>query len=164
MAYEFITDPGHGWLKVPLNELKESGYQPSEFSYFNDTHAYLEEDCDASLFLHKIGVRKPNLTYRETIRFNTVALRSFPSKPHEVTMSEMESMYADREGEILMNEKAQNRIKNATLAFLILTPLSMATITATRHEWVAVACGIALFIATLQIMVAERRAARNARV
>jgi len=48
---KFITDPGHGWLRVP-RELIE-GEEYSGYSYFNDTYAYLEEDSDAPLFLKR---------------------------------------------------------------------------------------------------------------
>ena len=51
--YEFHSDAGHGWLRVLRVELvrlylenKISGY-----SYMNGPWAYLEEDCDAGLFL-----------------------------------------------------------------------------------------------------------------
>ena len=51
MTYRFISDPGHGWLEVPLAELSILPYPPSSYSYRNDGFAYLEEDCDAPLFL-----------------------------------------------------------------------------------------------------------------
>lgn len=60
-----------------------------------------------------------------------------------------------------MNE---NRIKRAAIGFMVLVPLIITTLGADHHEWVAVACGLALFIATMHILVAERRSARAARV
>lgn len=49
----FITDPGHGWLKVPLAELDALGIhdQITPYSYKNGRFAYLEEDCDMGLYL-----------------------------------------------------------------------------------------------------------------
>ncbi len=47
--YTFFSGPGHGWLMVPLAEIK--GLDVSGYSYRDRDHAYLEEDCDASLFL-----------------------------------------------------------------------------------------------------------------
>ena len=38
-------DPAHSWLRVPLTML--AGFTPSQYSYFDDKFAYLEEDCDA---------------------------------------------------------------------------------------------------------------------
>ncbi len=53
---EFILhiDPGHAWLQVPYTLLRELGiyHKVSKYSYA-DRHqefAYLEEDCDLSLF------------------------------------------------------------------------------------------------------------------
>lgn len=54
MTFNFHTDPGHGWVEVPLNLLdsviereKISGY-----SYKDESYAYLEEDCDAARFIN----------------------------------------------------------------------------------------------------------------
>ena len=48
-----ISDPGHGWLSVSLADLNELGItkEISHFSFITDKRAYLEEDCDAPLFL-----------------------------------------------------------------------------------------------------------------
>ena len=51
-TFDFISDPGHGWVKVPLTLLESlciSG-EISDYSYRRGAYAYLEEDCDASLF------------------------------------------------------------------------------------------------------------------
>lgn len=49
------SDPGHGWLAVPVRWLEVLGIadQVSRFSYVSKARrtAYLEEDCDASLFI-----------------------------------------------------------------------------------------------------------------
>jgi hypothetical protein len=47
------NDPGHGWAKVSINTLKKLGLinQISHYSYINNNHAYLEEDCDLGLLL-----------------------------------------------------------------------------------------------------------------
>lgn len=47
----FISDPGHGWLRVPHELLKASGYKPTEYSFYDKDYAYLEEDVDANEFL-----------------------------------------------------------------------------------------------------------------
>ena len=53
MAYTFIEDPGHGWLRVPVWELHELGIanKVSHCSYIDGEDALLEEDCDAVLFI-----------------------------------------------------------------------------------------------------------------
>ena len=51
----FIEDAGHGWLQVLPNEIRILGLQDkiSEYSYYDREKdlVYLEEDCDAPLFL-----------------------------------------------------------------------------------------------------------------
>lgn len=58
--YRFIADPGHGWLEVPVEELRALGIVQgiSNCSYLSvdGKLAYLEEDCDLPAFLRaKIG-------------------------------------------------------------------------------------------------------------
>jgi hypothetical protein len=54
--YVFHEDPGHGWLEVDRHEL--SRFVPlseiSSFSYQKGGKVYLEEDCDAPLFLRAL--------------------------------------------------------------------------------------------------------------
>jgi hypothetical protein len=56
-TFKYYQDPGHGWIAVKVELLEQLGIdgQISEFSYINEkgTTAYLEEDCDASLFVEK---------------------------------------------------------------------------------------------------------------
>jgi hypothetical protein len=51
-VFDFISDPGHGWVKVPKTMLTDLCISEtiSHYSYMRGTYAYLEEDCDASLF------------------------------------------------------------------------------------------------------------------
>lgn len=50
MKYKFFQDPGHGWVEVPLAELRRLKIdgQISPHSFRNGHYAYLEEDCDFS--------------------------------------------------------------------------------------------------------------------
>ena len=48
MQYTYHTDPGHGWVEVPLAEINRLKLTPSPYSYKKGQLAYLEEDCDAS--------------------------------------------------------------------------------------------------------------------
>lgn len=57
--YRFISDPGHGWLEVPTQELRELGIYASIstcsfMSREDGGFCYLEEDCD----LHRFAVAK----------------------------------------------------------------------------------------------------------
>lgn len=53
--YQFHSDPGHAWLEVPMSELRALGIDRkiSQYSYRSRDGrlAYLEEDCDAGLFV-----------------------------------------------------------------------------------------------------------------
>lgn len=53
-TYDYYSDAGHGWLKVPLKELEvlKISNNISSYSYVRGDYAYLEEDSDASIFLN----------------------------------------------------------------------------------------------------------------
>ena len=54
--YIFTSDPGHGWLRVLKTEIEPIKDKISHYSYMNGKYVYLEEDCDAGIFmLHKWG-------------------------------------------------------------------------------------------------------------
>ena len=38
----FITDEGHGWLRIPKDIYELSGYKASNFSYEDNDYVYLE--------------------------------------------------------------------------------------------------------------------------
>lgn len=49
---EFLSTPGHGYLKVSLELFPEAEFFASGYSYINHIarFVYLEEDCDAQAF------------------------------------------------------------------------------------------------------------------
>lgn len=49
----FYSDPAHGWLKVGIGELERLGIADkiTPCSYVRGQYAYLEEDCDAPLYM-----------------------------------------------------------------------------------------------------------------
>jgi hypothetical protein len=53
MKLNVYTDPGHGWVKVRKSLLKKLGIADkiTPCSYMRGDYAYLEEDCDASIFV-----------------------------------------------------------------------------------------------------------------
>lgn len=61
MAFTFYSDPGHGWLAVPLELVRELRLAVSNYSYIDAVFYYLEEDCDAARFVDsytsRFGVR-----------------------------------------------------------------------------------------------------------
>ncbi len=50
-VYKFYHDAGHGWLAVPIEEVRELNVKISQYSYIKGETVYLEEDCDAPLFM-----------------------------------------------------------------------------------------------------------------
>ena len=66
--YTFIADPAHGWLAVPLAEIRELGIAGdiSQYSYIDTSEgvAYLEEDGDTLRFIEAKGI---NIRDREAL-------------------------------------------------------------------------------------------------
>lgn len=64
----FTSDPGHGWLSVSLKDIVALGIKDkiSSCSYMTLTRAYLEEDCDASVFINAAKERKWELNIKNT--------------------------------------------------------------------------------------------------
>jgi len=54
---EWYSDPAHSWLKVKYSELVELGIQSkiSPFSYRDGDDVYLEEDCDAPMYITAVN-------------------------------------------------------------------------------------------------------------
>jgi hypothetical protein len=83
-SYNFLQDPGHGWVAVPLKDLAELGLSRQDFSAYSyeskaGTVAYLEEDCDAPKFIAHFEKRfdhKPALVEKHTN--NRSHVRSMP--------------------------------------------------------------------------------------
>ena len=56
LSLSYFTDPGHGWVSVKIDTLKNLGIadQISHYSYMRGKSAYLEEDCDLGLLLRTL--------------------------------------------------------------------------------------------------------------
>jgi hypothetical protein len=56
-TFHRVIDPGHSWLKVPVEELERLGIadQITSHSYLLNGVAYLEEDVDMPLFMNARG-------------------------------------------------------------------------------------------------------------
>ena len=59
----FFSDPGHGWARVPKAKLIKLGIADkiTSFSYQRGINVYLEEDCDAGIFLSEMKNRGQNV-------------------------------------------------------------------------------------------------------
>ena len=77
--YVFHSDPGHAWLAVKRTELIRLGIlsQISSCSYQKGNTVYLEEDCDAPLFIKAKKERNEPYPTRESFQENT-PIRSYP--------------------------------------------------------------------------------------
>jgi len=58
-TFQFISDPGHAWLRVPVKLLEDWNIDVliSGYSYRTREMAYLEEDCDAAIFIDEAKKR-----------------------------------------------------------------------------------------------------------
>lgn len=63
--YAYHQDPGHGWIAVPMDEIRRLCIedQISAYSYCDGNTAYLEEDCDASVFIRAKEARGEAFEY-----------------------------------------------------------------------------------------------------
>jgi hypothetical protein len=79
-TYRYIQDPSHGWIEVPLEELENIAYKISRYSYMNRKtgKAYLEEDCDAAIFIKKLKDTDTPYDIKEVYQENTF-IRNLPS-------------------------------------------------------------------------------------
>lgn len=88
-AYQYISDPGHGWVGVRLSELRELGIvaKITPYSYIDrstpDPLVWLEEDCDLSTFVRakwptdSSAQFNANVTHRDVDRTNIRRMPSF---------------------------------------------------------------------------------------
>ena len=75
--FQFYTDPGHGWLRVPYSELERLDITSkiTRYSYVRGDNVFLEEDCDMSTFMkakdklnEKVDIQVININRQSRIR------------------------------------------------------------------------------------------------
>jgi len=78
-VYTFFDDPGHAWLEVPIGHLAQLGIinDISRYSYVNGSMAYLEEDCDAGIFMNAARAAGIDVSFRE-IHQDPTPIRDYP--------------------------------------------------------------------------------------
>ena len=62
--YKFLITQGHGYLIVPIQEVRNAikqGLKISPYSALKNNNAYLEEDCDAPAFMEFTGITMKNV-------------------------------------------------------------------------------------------------------
>ena len=90
----WIADPGHAWLKVPVKKLLELNIADkiSGYSYLRGEYAYLEEDMDAYTFLQAVG-KKPD-DYKSTHTNKDSRVRSYYSYSYDQAMRHLQTAQA----------------------------------------------------------------------
>lgn len=82
--FEVVSDPSHGWLAVPISLVREVGVYASvsSYSFKSSEIAYLEEDCDAGLFLDayisKYGLTPDDIKFVESHVDYSAPCRALP--------------------------------------------------------------------------------------
>lgn len=78
-TFQFMADPSHGWLKVPVTELERLGIQDdiSKYSYERNGMAYLEEDLDMGLFLKARLERNEPVKIKESFSNKQSRIRGY---------------------------------------------------------------------------------------
>jgi len=78
-TYRHISDPAHGWIEVPIAELAKHHieHKISRYSYMGKGNAYLEEDCDAALFIKKLREAETPFEIKEVYQKRTF-IRNLP--------------------------------------------------------------------------------------
>jgi len=79
MKYNFFSDPGHGWLCVPTEQIRTLGLtnKISQYSYMRDNVVFLEEDCDAPLFVEAAKAAGWAMEFSEINTDNDSNIRRF---------------------------------------------------------------------------------------
>lgn len=77
-SYLFISDAGHGWLRVPKEDVQEIKHLISPYSYESKRYIFLEEDLDLSIFF--AFMKKKEIDFVRTCKnySNYAPVRNYP--------------------------------------------------------------------------------------
>lgn len=77
--FVFYSDAGHAWVEVPMDLVKELGIADkiSAYSYRKGDNAYLEEDCDASLFINALQKAGMDFKFQEHYMGQHAVIRNY---------------------------------------------------------------------------------------
>jgi len=77
--YNYIQDPGHGWLSVSHKDIIELGIKDliSGYSYMNSTRVFLEEDGDAGIFVKAAKAMGWTIETKSSHTNNQASCRSY---------------------------------------------------------------------------------------
>jgi hypothetical protein len=80
-TFTMHSDPSHGWLEVPVTELLKANLTPSDFSaysYQKGSVVYLEEDCDAPVFIRSYEAHVGPISFAEKFSNYSHWIRNLP--------------------------------------------------------------------------------------
>jgi hypothetical protein len=79
LKVKYYQDPGHGWVAVKRNLLQQLNIADkiTSFSYQKGQTVYLEEDCDAYLFVQEMKNRGVEVIPEHKHSNNTSPIRSY---------------------------------------------------------------------------------------
>ena len=80
-TFNFYADPGHAWLQVKRDELKQLDIEQSisRYSYQQNDDVFLEEDCDAGLFIEALKKQGHTIKFIENHTNHQSRIRGFDS-------------------------------------------------------------------------------------
>jgi hypothetical protein len=81
--FRFVSDPGHGYLRVKLEDIAKYGVSKkiSGYSFVSSKFAYLEEDCDAPVFLKAVKEFGDTPVIKESYTNNPASCRRYDRFP-----------------------------------------------------------------------------------
>ena len=90
-TYTIYEDSGHAWIKVPVLELfaLQIAKDITPFSYIKRGHAYLEEDCDLTIFFNAYYAVKGKDPKHRTVVSGNSRVREYPRYTPEKAHKEL---------------------------------------------------------------------------
>jgi len=78
-SFQLISDPSHGWLKVPLAELTRLGIADkiTSYSYVKGDYVFLEEDLDMTTFMTARNAEGKGVKVMEINRASCGKIRNY---------------------------------------------------------------------------------------
>ncbi len=80
LTIDYIQDPGHGWIAADIHSLRAYGLtdKVSAYSYRDGDIVWLEEDCDAGLYIRALESAGVPFKIKETHCNGNAFIRRLP--------------------------------------------------------------------------------------
>ena len=111
-VFHSFSDPGHGWVRVPVKELvrMDIAHKITPYSYLKGDIAFLEEDVDLTLFVERKREMNEEFTIQE---YSSTERQSKIRSYCRYDVAEALEAYNQTSAALIAKKKAQ---KNAELA------------------------------------------------